>query len=337
MKIIVDAFGGDNAPLEIIKGCASAVSEYGLDIVLVGIKKEIERVIKENNILMYHMTIEDAKDVITMNDDPASIMKFKKNSSMAVGLKMLADGKGDAFVSAGNSGALVFGSTMIIKRIKGIKRSAFAPVIPKDDGCFMLIDSGANVECRPEMLRQFGVMGSIYMEKVMHVKNPRVGLANVGTEEHKGGSFQHETFMLLKESPINFVGNIEARDIPMDAADVVVTDGFTGNIILKLYEGVAMTLMGKIKDVLSKNFKTKLAGAMILSDMRELKKQIDYNEFGGAPVIGVTKPVFKIHGNAKAKTVKSAIKLTAEYVEGNVVDDITNALTKINLKGDDGE
>lgn len=337
MKIIVDAFGGDNAPLEIIKGCASAVSEYGFDIVLVGIKNEIERVIKENNILMYRMTIEDAKDVITMNDDPASIMKFKKNSSMAVGLRMLANGEGDAFVSAGNSGALVFGSTMIIKRIKGIKRSAFAPVIPKDDGCFMLIDSGANVECRPEMLRQFGIMGSIYMEKVMHVKNPRVGLANVGTEEHKGGSFQHETFMLLKESPINFVGNIEARDIPMDAADVVVTDGFTGNIILKLYEGVAMTLMSKIKDVLSKNFKTKLAGAMILSDMRELKKQIDYNEFGGAPIIGVTKPVFKVHGNAKAKTVKNALRLTAEYVKGNVINDITEALTKINLKGDNEE
>lgn len=337
MKIIVDAFGGDNAPLEILKGCVSAVSEYGIDVILVGNKKELEEVIEKNSILMYHMTIADAKDIITMNDDPASIMKFKKNSSMAVGLKMLANGEGDAFVSAGNSGALVFGATMIVKRIKGIKRSAFAPVMPKDQGFFMLIDSGANVECRPEMLRQFGIMGSVYMEKVMGVENPRVGLANVGTEEHKGGSFQHETYKLLKESPVNFVGNVEARDIPVDAADVIVTDGFTGNIILKLYEGVSMTLLSKIKEVLQKSFKTKLAGAMILSDMRELKKQIDYNEFGGAPVMGISKPVFKIHGNAEAKAVKSAIGLTCEYVRRNVIKEIESVVGKINSKDKESE
>lgn len=335
MKIIVDAFGGDNAPLEILKGCMSAVSEYGMDVVLVGRKKELEKVIEQNNILMYHMTIEDAADVITMNDDPASIMKFKKNSSMAVGLRLLAEGKGDAFLSAGNSGALVFGATMIVKRIKGIKRCAFAPVIPKEEGCFMLIDSGANVECRPEMLRQFGIMGSAYMEKVMKVKNPRVGLANVGTEEHKGGSFQHQTYNLLKESPVNFVGNVEARDIPINAADVIVTDGFTGNIILKLYEGVSMTLLGKIKEILQKSFKTRLAGAMILSDMREMKKKIDYNEFGGAPIMGISKPVFKVHGNATAKTVKSALRLTAEYVDGNVIEQISEAIEKIH--SEDGE
>lgn len=336
MKIIVDAFGGDNAPLEILKGCMSAVSEYGMDVVLVGRKKELEKVIEQNNILMYHMTIEDAADVITMNDDPASIMKFKKNSSMAVGLRLLAEGKGDAFLSAGNSGALVFGATMIVKRIKGIKRCAFAPVIPKEEGCFMLIDSGANVECRPEMLRQFGIMGSAYMEKVMKVKNPRVGLANVGTEEHKGGSFQHQTYNLLKESPVNFVGNVEARDIPINAADVIVTDGFTGNIILKLYEGVSMTLLGKIKEILQKSFKTRLAGAMILSDMREMKKKIDYNEFGGAPIMGISKPVFKVHGNATAKTVKSALRLTAEYVNGNVIEQISETIEKIHSEdGDD--
>lgn len=190
----------------------------------------------------------------------------------------------------------------------------------------MLIDGGANVDCRPEMLQQFGIMGSIYMEKVMGIKNPRVGLANVGTEEHKGGEMQHEAFRLLKATDINFIGNIEGRDIPDDAADVVVADGFTGNMILKLYEGVALTLMGKIKGILQKNIKNKLAAAMILPDMKQLKQQIDYNEYGGAPIIGAAKPVFKVHGSAKAKTVKNAIRLTKSYVEGDVVGEISRSI-----------
>lgn len=244
-EIIVDAFGGDNAPLEILKGCAEAVAEYGVNILLVGSKRKIEKIATENGILLYHMEIIDVEDVITNEDDPSEIIKSKNNCTMAQGLKLLAQGEGDAFVSAGNSGALVMGATFIVKRIKGIKRCAFAPVVPKDNGCFMLIDCGANVECRPEMLKQFGVMGSIYMNKVMGVKNPRVGLVNVGIEEHKGGEFQHEAYNRLKESNLNFVGNVEAREVPFDAADVVVTDGFTGNVMLKLFEGVALTLMGK--------------------------------------------------------------------------------------------
>ncbi len=330
MKIIVDAFGGDNAPLEILKGCAEAVAEYGVNILLVGSKEKIERVANENNIILYRMDIHDVEDVITNEDDPSEIMKSKNNSTMAQGLRLLAKGEGDAFISAGNSGALVMGATFIVKRIKGIKRCAFAPVMPQDKGCFMLIDCGANVECRPEMLRQFGVMGSIYMNKVMGVKNPRVGLVNVGVEEHKGGEFQHEAYKKLKESKLNFIGNIEAREVMMDAADVVVTDGFTGNIMLKLFEGVANTLMGKIKNVFDANLKTKLAGALVLPEMRALKKQIDYNEYGGAPIMGIAKPVFKAHGNSKATTFKNAIRLTMEYVNGNVVDEIKNALLQEN-------
>lgn len=329
MKIIVDAFGGDNAPLEILKGSAEAVAEYGVDILLCGKKETIEKVAKEHEISLYHMEILDAPDVITMEDHAGEIMKSKSECSMAVGLKALAQGKGDAFLSAGNSGALVVGSTLIVKRIRGIKRCAFAPIMPKDDGCFMLIDSGANVECRADQLQQFGIMGSVYMERVMGVKKPRVGLCNVGTEEHKGGELQHEAFSLLKQSPINFIGNIEARDIPVDAADVVVADGFTGNVILKLYEGVAMTLMGKIKGILTKNLKTKLAAALILSDMKVLKKQMDYNEYGGAPIMGIAKPVFKAHGSAKAKTFKNALRLTKAYVEGNVIEEVTDALKKL--------
>lgn len=326
MKIIVDAFGGDNAPLEVLKGCAEAVAEYGVNILLVGSKRKIEKIATENGILLYHMEIIDIEDVITNEDDPSEIIKSKNNCTMAHGLKLLAQGEGDAFISAGNSGALVMGATFIVKRIKGIKRCAFAPIVPKDNGCFMLIDCGANVECRPEMLKQFGVMGSIYMNKVMGIKNPRVGLVNVGIEEHKGGDFQHEAYKKLKESNLNFVGNIEAREVPVDAADVVVTDGFTGNIMLKLFEGVALTLMGKIKNVFGSNLKTKIAGAMVLPEMRALKKQIDYNEFGGAPIMGIAKPVFKAHGSSNARTFKNAIRLTIDYVNGNVTDEIKAAI-----------
>ena len=335
MKIIVDAFGGDNAPLEIIKGCAEATKELDIDILLTGDEQEIRRVAKENEISLDRITIADAPDVITMEDSAGDIMKSKSNSSMAVGLKKLAAGEGDAFLSAGNSGALVVGATMIVKRIKGVKRVAFAPVMPKDKGFFMLIDSGANVDCKPEMLRQFGVMASIYVEKVMGVKNPRVGLANVGVEDHKGGELQHAAFALLKDSPINFIGNIEARDIPFDAADVVVADGFTGNCILKLYEGVAMVMMGKIKKIFKKSVKNTIAASLIMKDLKGLKKEMDYNEYGGAPIMGAAKPVFKAHGSSKAKTIKSALRLTKAYVEGNVVKEIADSIQA--LKGDSEE
>ena len=330
MKIIVDAFGGDNAPLEIIKGCALAVDEYGFNIVLVGPKDKIEDVANKNKISLKNMEIVNADEIITMEDSADTVIKTKKESSMAIGLKLLSKGEGDAFISAGNSGALVVGATLLVKRIKGIKRCAFAPILPKGDGFFMLIDSGANVECRPEMLYQFGVMGSIYMDKVMGINKPRIGLANVGTEEHKGSELQQNTFKLLQDSNLNFIGNIEARDIPIDAADVVVSDGFTGNIILKMYEGVALTLLNKIKGLFNKNLKTKLAASLVLSDMKELKKQIDYNEFGGAPIIGISKPVFKAHGSAKAKTFKNALKLTASYVENNVISEISTELKNNN-------
>lgn len=327
MIIIVDAFGGDNAPVEIIKGCELAVKEYEINIKLVGKKSIINKVIEENNICKNNIEIVDAPDVINMDDKPGDIIRSKKDSSMALGLRMLANGEGDAFVSAGNSGALVMGATTIVKRIKGVKRPAFAPIIPKEDGFFMLIDCGANVDCKPNMLKQFAVMGSIYMEKVMKIKKPRVGLANVGTEENKGGDLQKQAFTILKESNnINFIGNIEARDIPVDAADVVVTDGFTGNIILKTYEGVASTLMKKIKEVLSKNIRTKLAASIVYSDFKKMKKELDYNEYGGAPVIGIRAPVFKAHGSSNADTFKNAIKLLISYVDENVVSEISSNL-----------
>ena len=331
MKIIVDAFGGDNAPLEVIKGSRMAVDELGYEIVLVGNEKIIKDEAEKNNISLSGITIVHAPDVISMDDEPMDVMKSKSNSSMSKGLQLLALVEGDAFVSAGNSGALAVGATLKVKRIKGIKRCAFAPVIPKDKGFFMLIDSGANVECRPEMLRQFAVMGYIYMKNVMVVENPRVGLANVGTEKTKGDELRYETFNLLQETKnINFIGNIEARDIPGDIADVVVADGFTGNIILKLYEGMAKSVFGKIKDIFKKNFKGKLAASLIMPELKELKKSMDYSEHGGAPLMGISKPVFKAHGSSDAKTFKSAIRLAGEYVKRNVVGLISKSLEEYN-------
>lgn len=329
MKIIVDAFGGDNAPLEIIKGCALAVEDLGIEVILTGDKNIIKKTAIENGISLNNIRVVHTDVVISPDDDASAVVKEKKNSSMGMGFQLLNSGEGDAFVSAGNSGALVMGSSLIIKRIKGVKRPAFAPVMPKAQGCFMLVDGGANNEVRPDMLQQFAIMGSIYMNKVMGIDNPRVGLANVGTEEHKGGSLQQEAFELLKTTPINFIGNVEGRDIPADGCDVLVTDGFNGNLILKTYEGVAMELMSKIKSVFMKNVKNKIAATMIMSDLKKLAKEMDYNEYGGAAIMGVNKPVFKAHGSSKAKTIKSALRLTKQFVEGGVVEEISTNIAKL--------
>lgn len=333
MKIIVDAFGGDNAPLETLKGCEMAVSSLGVEILLTGREEEIRRVAKENSISLEHMEIQDAPDVITMEDHPGEILRSKKNCSMAAGLHALAEGRGDAFVSGGNSGALVMGATFIVKRIRGVNRIAFAPVIPNASSCFMLIDSGANVDCRPEILQQFGIMGSAYMEKVMGFSRPRVALANIGVEEKKGNALQCEAYQLLKKTSINFVGNMEAREIPNDGAEVVVADGFTGNILLKMYEGVATLLLGKLKGIFKGSAAGKLAALLVLKDLRKFKKDFDYNEYGGAPLVGCTKPVFKAHGSSKAKTFYNAIRLSKAYVEGGVTEEITEAIDKLRAEG----
>ncbi len=331
MKIIVDAFGGDNAPEQILLGCAQARKELGVEILLTGDKARLEACAKELNITqdLAAMEILSCGQTLTMEDEPTSVIREKSDSSMAVGLRALAEGKGDAFASAGNSGALVVGATTIVKRVRGVKRVAFAPIMPKSEGFFMLIDGGANVDCRPEMLVQFGLMGSAYMKSVMGVENPRVGLANVGAEDHKGDQLRQETLALLRQCPgIRFVGNVEARDIPYNGADVIVADGFTGNMILKLYEGVAMALMDKIKGVFMGSMKGKLAAAMVYNDLKKMKKQLDYNEYGGAPIMGCAKPVFKIHGSAKASTVKSALKLTRDYAQSGIISQIGEAVAK---------
>ncbi len=327
MKILVDAMGGDNAPLEIIKGSVDAHNEYGIDIVLVGQEDVIKKVSSENNLDISDFQVVNATEVIATDEDADSVLKKKPDSSMSVALKMLSNGEGDAFVSAGNSGALCVGGTLIVKRIKGVKRPGFAPVMPHfGGGCFMLIDAGANLESRPEMLLQYAVMASAYMEKVMKVNNPRVALVNVGTEEHKGTDLQHKAYELLKKSDLNFIGNVEGRDLPYGGCDVAVCDGFTGNVVLKTYEGTAKAIMGKVKELFSKNAKSKIAAAMVMSDIKKLVKEFDYHEYGGAPIMGTLKPVFKAHGSSKAKTFKNALRLTKNYIEADVINEISKAV-----------
>ena len=334
MKIIVDAFGGDNAPLEILKGCALALQELDMEILLTGDAKVIRKVAEENGISLERMEIVHAPEVITMEEHAGEIMKSKRGCSMAEGLRRLAAGEGDAFVTAGSTGALVVGATRIVRRLKGIKRPALAPVMPSDTGMFMLIDCGANVECKPENLQQFGLMGSVYMEQVMGVKNPRVGLANIGTEETKGGELQQQALALLKKTPVNFVGNVESRDIPAGVADVVVSDGFTGNIILKLYEGLATVMMKNIKRIFYSNFKTKIGALLIKKDMYSFKKKMDYNEYGGAPLMGISKPVFKSHGSSNANTFRNALRNTYLFVQKDVVGKISDSLASMKLEED---
>lgn len=319
-RIIVDAFGGDNAPLEVIKGCEQAVKELGVQIVLTGSEEKIRKCAEDNGISLDGIEIVHTDEVFDIHEEPKEIIKSGKNTSMALGMQLLADEKGDAFVSAGSTGALVMGATFIVKRIKGIKRVAPSPVLPADKGSFILLDAGANTECRPEMLVQFAVMGSAYMEKVMGVKNPRVALLNIGGEDTKGRELEIEAYKLLNESKLNFAGNIEARDLPKGECDVVVTDGFTGNIVLKLYEGMGSFFAKKMKWIFSG---AGAIGALFsFGKIKQFKKQMDYRETGGSALMGVKKPVIKAHGSSDSTAFFNAVRQAQKCVEGKVIESI---------------
>ena len=330
MKIIVDAFGGDHAPLEIIKGAMLAVEEYNVDILLVGNKEKIAECVEKNNIQLKNTEIVDAECEISMCDDAKSVLKEKANSSLGVAFRLLANGEGDALVSAGSTGAITVGATFLAKRIKGVKRPCIASVMPSAKNPILLMDCGANAECRAEFLYQFGLMGSLYMKNILHVENPKVALANNGTEETKGTPVVKEAYALMQKADYNFVGNIEGRQIPFGDADVVVADGFAGNLILKTYEGVAKVLMNGIKGVFKKNLFTKLCALGVLSGINDMKKQFDYKEYGGAVLLGVKKPVVKAHGSADARTFKNAIKQAVWFLDNNLIDDIEKAFSKEN-------
>lgn len=322
VRVIVDAFGGDNAPLEVIKGCERAVKELGVKIVLTGSENKIKKCADENGVNLNGMEIVHTEDVFDIHDEPKEIMKSGKNTSMAVGMQLLAEGKGDAFVSAGSTGALVMGATFIVKRIRGIKRVAPSPILPADKSSFILLDAGANTDCRPDMLVQFAVMGSAYMERVMGIKKPKVALLNIGAEDTKGRELEIETYKLLQKSGLNFVGNIEARDLPKGDCHVVVTDGFTGNIVLKLYEGMGSFFSKKMKWLYSG---IGVVGALFsIKKIKDFKAQMDYRETGGSALMGVKKPVIKAHGSSDEKAFFNAIRQAKKCVDGKVIASIEN-------------
>lgn len=329
MKIIIDAMGGDNAPKEILLGAAAAVAEYGVEVIAVGNEREIAVCAYDNNIDMKSITVVNATETIAMCDEPTAAIRGKKDSSMVVGLRMLANGEGDAFVSAGSTGALLAGATLIVKRIKGVKRPAICTVLPGSNGPFVLLDSGANVECRPEMLNAFATMGSVYAAKVLGMATPSVGLVNNGAEESKGTPDYVAAHALMKQNPhICFAGNVEPKDIPTGDINVVVCDGFVGNVILKYTEGLAKSLVGEIKKVFLKNALSKVAFLLVKSGMKDFKKRLDPDELGGALMMGVTKPVIKAHGSSKAKAFKNAIHQAQLCVDKQVVPTMTANLAK---------
>ena len=333
MKIIVDAMGGDNAPEEIVKGALKAKKELGVDVLFVGRKEEVEKYLGNSD----GVEIVDAREIITMSDDPSTATRRKKDSSMAVALRLLKEGAGDAVVSAGSTGALLTGATLTVKRIHGIRRAALAPVLPAGEHGVMLIDCGANVECTAEYLLQFAYMGSFYAKKLMGVEQPRVGLLNVGTEDSKGGELQHQAFELLKqadqEGRIRFVGNVEGTGVFAGAADVIVSDGFTGNIMLKVTEGVIKFLMKTLKDdVFYKSTKNKLAAAVLKKDLYQMKKSMDVNEVGGTALIGISKPVIKAHGSSNADSFFAAIRQAKQFAESGIIEKITDNIDYMKIR-----
>ncbi|MDD3571072.1 MAG: phosphate acyltransferase PlsX [Lachnospiraceae bacterium] len=319
IKIAVDAMGGDNAPYEIIKGTVEAVNEFGASIVLVGIQQTIEEELKKYTYNKEKIEVVNATEVISTDEVPTTAIRGKKDSSMVVGLNLVKDGKAAAFVSAGSTGALLTGATVIIGRIKGIERPALGTCLPTTNGFTFLLDSGANVDCKANYLVQFAKMASVYVENVMGIKNPKVAIANIGSEKEKGNTLVKEAHELLEEvDSINFTGNIESREIPFGEADVVVCDGFVGNTILKLSEGLSLALLGIIKEEITQGA-YKLAAAALKKPFKNIKKRFDSEEVGGAPFLGLKSLVVKAHGSSKAKGIKNAIKQCEIFVENDIV------------------
>lgn len=329
MNIIVDAMGGDKGLKEILRGSIDAIEELDINISLVGRKREIEEELNKHEYEKNSIEIINADEIITNDDEPTLAIRRKKDSSMVVGLRELAKGNGDGFVSAGNTGALLAGGLFIVKRIKGIERAALATVYPTIKGVSFLLDAGANVDCKPEYLEQFAIMGSVYSERVLGVKSPKVGLVNVGVEDGKGNTLVKAAYPLIENLDINFAGNVEARELPEGSIDVIICDGFTGNIILKLSEGLAISLFSSMKKEFTKSFKSKLGALMLKPAFKIMKSQMDYREYGGAPLLGLKQPVIKAHGSSDAFAIKNAIRQAKDFIDKDVVSIIEK---NINLK-----
>lgn len=320
VRVVVDAMGGDNAPEEIVKGAIAAVNNHeDIHLILTGLQDAVERELKKYTYPADRVEVVPVSQVIETAEPPVAAIRTKKDSSIVVGLTMVRRGQADAFVSAGSTGAVLVGGQAIVGRIKGIERPALAPLIPTKDGVALLIDCGANVDARSSHLVQFAKMGSIYMEHVMGIKKPRVAIVNIGAEEEKGNALVKETFPLLKEcEDINFVGSIEAREIPHGYADVIVCEAFTGNVILKLYEGVASTLMSAVKQGMMSSLKSKIGALMVKPALKSTLKQFDTAQYGGAPLLGLNGLVVKTHGSSKAAEIKNTILQCAVFQEQDI-------------------
>ena len=328
MKIIIDAMGGDNAPLEIVKGALQGKERFDVDIVLTGDTTAILKALEECGVkeLPQGVEIAHADEVVEMCDDPATVFRRKKNSSMALGLNMVKEGKGDAFVSAGSTGALLTGATLLVKRVRGIRRAAMAPTIPTTTGKAVLIDCGANAECTPEYLVQFAYLGSFYASRVLGIEKPRVGLLNIGSEDSKGTDLQRETLRWLREAGeaghLNFIGNIEAKEAIKGGCDVIVTDGFSGNVMLKTLEGVGSLAGSAIKGIFKKNLLTKLAALIVMPGLNDFKAMMDPNKVGGTAFIGISKPVIKAHGSSNAEAIENAVGQAVQFARSGIIADI---------------
>ncbi len=321
MKIVVDVMSGDNAPLELIKGAVDAAEAFDAHITVVGDENIISDIAVKNDIDISALEIVNAASVITMEDKPMCVVRDKKDSSMSVGLRMVANGEADAFVSAGNTGALITGATLIVKRILGINRPAIASVLPLANPV-LLMDSGANLTVTSDNIMQFAFMGAKYMEKIYKIDRPRVGQLNNGTEYNKGNALQVESYQMLTESGLNFVGNVESKEVPFGACDVLVCDGYTGNILLKSIEGMSKFMMGILKDLLTTNLATQLSSLTMKEKLRDLKHRFDASEHGGAPILGIAKPVIKAHGSSDANAIKNAVRQAIYFVETGINTDI---------------
>ena len=322
MKIIVDVMGGDKAPEETVKGVLWAMREYNATYIIVGDRSEIERIAEENEYDIRLLNIVDTKTYITMEDDPLCVVRGKQDSSMAIGLKMLAEGQGDAFVSTGNTGALFTGATLIVRKIKGVLRAGIGSIIPLQNPV-LLLDSGANIVVTEENLEQFAVMGTAYMKKMYDIESPRVGLLNNGAEECKGTPLQQNAHKRLSaNADINFVGNVEGSGVPFNQCDILVTDGFTGNILLKGMEGLGKMILGRLKQMFYSTALTKVAALSMKKQIGAMKKEFDSSEHGGAPILGISKPVIKAHGSSDAKAFKNAIGQAIAYARSGVIYDV---------------
>ena len=337
MKIILDAMGGDMAPEAPVLGAVEAAKLYGTEITLVGRGEAILEVLRKHNIenLPAGLEIANADDVVDMHDDPGSVIHKRKNSSMIVGLRMLADGQGDAFVSAGSTGALLTGATLIVKRVRGIRRAAMGPAMPnKAGGKTLIVDCGANAECTPEFLLQFGLVGSIYAKSQLGIANPKVGLLNIGTEDSKGTQLQKDAYAMLQKAHdqglIHFVGNVEARDVPMGVVDVVVCDGFNGNILIKTIEGTAAFMGSLMKHrIFKRNFFSKIGYLLCKAGVDEVMGMLDYRTIGGTPFLGIKKPVIKAHGSSDALAFRNAVKQAMDNANTDIAGELERSLQQV--------